>query len=58
MEAFDSNATALFALTTGLATAMIWLAARMRALELRDTHRRCPACGVVSRRGRPCSCGR
>jgi hypothetical protein len=56
MDVFDSDLVALFALTSGLGAAMIWLGARVNALELRDTRRRCPACGLLAPPGRRCRC--
>ena len=56
MHAFDSNLVGVLVLTSGLGVAMTWLGERLRALELRETRRRCPACGLVVSRGRDCRC--
>jgi hypothetical protein len=54
MEAFDAQSLAAVALTSGLGFAMVWLATRMNVLEQRSAAR-CPACGVLRRRG-SCRC--
>jgi hypothetical protein len=43
------------AITAGLLFSMVWLAARMNAIELRRPQR-CPACGRLRQRG-ACGCG-
>jgi hypothetical protein len=55
-ETFDTHLLGLLALSGGLSAAMVWLAARMNLLEQREKIR-CPACGVIRRRG-VCSCAR
>ena len=56
METLDPQTLSLAAVVTGLGGAMIWLAARLNMLEQRQESR-CPACGVIRRRG-SCSCCR
>ena len=56
METLDPQTLSLAAVVTGLGGAMIWLAARLNMLEQRQEGR-CPACGVIRRRG-SCSCWR
>jgi hypothetical protein len=56
-EGFDTQLLGLFALIGGLSAAMVWLAARMNLLEQREKTTRCPACGVIRRRG-VCGCVR
>ena len=54
MENFDPNILGPLALGSGLGTLLVRLAQRYRLLERRDEPR-CPACGVIRRRG-SCSC--
>jgi hypothetical protein len=56
MESFDPQILGLTALSSGLAAAMVWLAARMNMLERRQV-RRCPACGRLRRHGACGCCG-
>ena len=56
VETLDPQILSLVAVVTGLGGAMIWLAARLNMLEQRQEGR-CPACGVIRRRG-SCSCCR
>jgi hypothetical protein len=56
-EAIDTHLLGVVALSGGLCAAMVWLAARMNLLEQRQQGNRCPACGVIRRRG-VCSCAR
>ena len=54
MEPFDPNSLGLAGLIGGLGAAMVWLATRLKMFEQRQ-ERRCPACGIIRRRG-ACSC--
>jgi hypothetical protein len=54
VEPFDTNVLGLAGLIGGLGAAMVWLATRLKVLEQRP-ERRCPACGIIRRRG-ACSC--
>jgi hypothetical protein len=54
VEPFDINSLGLAGLIGGLGAAMIWLAKRLSVLEQRQ-ERRCPACGIIRRRG-ACRC--
>jgi hypothetical protein len=54
VESFDSNVLGVIALSSGLSLAMVWLATRFNLLEQRQLPR-CPACGVIRRRG-ACNC--
>jgi hypothetical protein len=54
VESFDQNVLGVIALSSGLSVAMVWLAARFNLLE-RRRETRCPACGVIRRRG-ACNC--
>ena len=54
MENLDPNILGPLVLGSGLGTLLVWLGQRYRVLEQRD-ERRCPACGVIRRRG-SCSC--
>jgi hypothetical protein len=54
MDAFALDLIAVFALSSGLSAAMIWLGVQIRALDIRETRRRCPACGPVVQRARDC----
>ena len=56
VETLDTQIVSLAAVVSGLGGAMIWLAARLNMLEQRQEGR-CPACGVIRRRG-SCSCCR
>ena len=56
VETLDTEILSLVAIVSGLGGAMIWLAARLNMLEHRQEGR-CPACGVIRRRG-ACSCVR
>jgi hypothetical protein len=56
MEAFDPHTLATIALGGGLGTLLALLAERYNLLEQRRPAR-CPACGVLRRRG-ACSCSR
>ena len=56
VETLDTQIVSLAAVISGLGGAMIWLAARLNMLEQRQEGR-CPACGVIRRRG-SCSCCR
>jgi hypothetical protein len=56
VETFDTQVLGLAALTGGLGAAMVWLATRLNMLEQRP-QARCPACGLIRRRG-GCGCGR
>ncbi len=56
VETVDTQILSLVAVVGGLGGAMIWLAARLNMLEQRQEGR-CPACGVIRRRG-SCSCCR
>lgn len=56
VESFDTQILGLVALSGGLSVAMVWLATRLNMLEHRQEGR-CPACGVIRRRG-ACSCVR
>jgi hypothetical protein len=53
-EAFDTHLLGVIAISGGLSAAMVWLATRLSMLEQRQSIR-CPACGVIRRRG-ACSC--
>jgi hypothetical protein len=55
-EAFDTQLLGVIAVSGGLCAAMVWLATRLNMLEQRQSIR-CPACGVIRRRG-ICSCAR
>jgi hypothetical protein len=54
-EALDTHLLGVIAVSGGLSAAMVWLATRLNMLEQRQAGR-CPACGVIRRRG-VCSCG-
>jgi hypothetical protein len=54
MENLDPNILGPLVLVSGLGTMLVWIAQRYRMLEQRD-ERKCPACGVIRRRG-SCSC--
>jgi hypothetical protein len=54
VESFDSNVLGVIALSSGLSLAMVLLATRFNLLEHRRVPR-CPACGVIRRRG-VCNC--
>ncbi len=54
MENLDPNILSPLVLGSGLGTLLVWLAQRYRMLEQR-VEPRCPACGVIRRRG-SCSC--
>ena len=54
VESFNPNILGLAVLSSGLGMAMIWLAKRFSMLEQRR-ELRCPACGVIRRRG-SCNC--
>jgi hypothetical protein len=56
VESIDTQTLGLVALTAGLSGAMVWLATRLNMLEQRHEGR-CPACGVIRRRG-ACRCAR
>ena len=56
METLDPNVAGTLALTSGVAFAMVWVGARMRMLELRSGVRRCPSCGLLLKRRKPCRC--
>ncbi|HET9213254.1 MAG TPA: hypothetical protein VFN93_00750 [Gaiellaceae bacterium] len=56
MESLDPNVLGPLALGGGLSLLLVWLGERYRMLEHRHEGR-CPACGVVRRRG-ACSCTR
>jgi hypothetical protein len=56
VETLDTQVVSLVAVVSGLGGAMIWLATRLNMLEQRQEGR-CPACGVIRRRG-SCSCCR
>jgi hypothetical protein len=56
LETFDAHLLGVLTVSGGLAAAMVWLGARMNLLEQRQPLR-CPACGVIRRRGL-CSCSR
>jgi hypothetical protein len=56
VETFDTQILGLVALTGGLSGAMVWLATRVNMLEQRREGR-CPACGIIRRRG-ACGCVR
>ncbi len=56
VETLDTEILSLVAVVSGLGGAMIWLATRLNMLEQRQEGR-CPACGVIRRRG-ACSCCR
>ena len=57
MENLDPNILGPLVLGSGLGTLLVLLGQRYRVLEHRDERRRCPACGVIRRRG-SCSCVR
>jgi hypothetical protein len=54
VENLEANIIGVLALSSGLGVAMVWLATRFNMLEQRQASR-CPACGVIRRRG-SCSC--
>lgn len=54
MESLDPQTLGALALGSGLGTILVLLAQRYNMLEQRQ-ERRCPACGVIRRRG-ACSC--
>ena len=54
MENVDPNILGPLVLGSGLGALLAWLGQRYRMLEQRD-ERRCPACGIIRRRG-SCSC--
>ena len=56
VETFDTQILGVVAVSAGLSAAMVWLATRLNMLEQRQEGR-CPACGVIRRRG-ACSCVR
>jgi hypothetical protein len=56
METVDPNVLGPLALGSGLGMALVWLGQRYNVLESRKEGR-CPACGIVRRRGL-CSCRR
>jgi hypothetical protein len=56
METLDPTILGSFVLGGGLGTLLVRLAQRYQILEPRDEER-CPACGVIRRRG-ACSCSR
>jgi hypothetical protein len=56
VEFFDTNSFGLAGLIGGLGAAMVWLATKLKMLEQRQEYR-CPACGIIRRRG-ACSCTR
>jgi hypothetical protein len=55
MEFFDSQMAGMAVITTGVGAMMVWLAARMNAVEMEE-RRRCPACGVRPARRSRCGC--
>jgi hypothetical protein len=55
MEFFDSQLAGMAVITTGVGAMMVWLAARMNAVEMEE-RRRCPACGVRPARRSRCGC--
>jgi hypothetical protein len=55
-EAIDIHFLGVLAVSGGLCAAMVWLATRLNMLEQRQSIR-CPACGVIRRRG-VCNCAR
>jgi hypothetical protein len=54
VETLEANIIGVLAVSGGLGVAMVWLATRFSMLEQRQANR-CPACGVIRRRG-SCSC--
>jgi len=56
METFDPQTFGILTTCAGLSFAMVWLATKLNALDERDSAR-CPACGVIGRRG-SCNCPR
>lgn len=56
MEGLDANTLGALALGSGLGTVLVLLAQRYNMLEQRE-ERRCPACGLIRRRG-ACNCTR
>ena len=54
METLNSDILSVLALGSGLGTLLVWLGQRYNLLEQRDEGR-CPACGVIRRRG-SCNC--
>jgi hypothetical protein len=56
VEGLDPHTLGALALGSGLSTALVLLARRYNLLEQRREGR-CPACGVIRRRG-ACSCTR
>jgi hypothetical protein len=55
METFDPQTFGILTISAGLSFAMVWLARKLNALDERDSAARCPACGVIRRRG-SCNC--
>jgi hypothetical protein len=55
MDIVHTQILGVLSMITGLAFAMVWLAARMSMIELRRPAK-CPACGRL-RHGRSCGCG-
>jgi hypothetical protein len=56
METLDAQTLGMLTICGGLGLAMFWLATKLNTLDERDSAR-CPACGVIRRRG-ACNCVR
>jgi hypothetical protein len=54
METLDPQTLAILTTCAGLSFAMVWLATKLHVLDERKSGR-CPACGVIRRRG-SCNC--
>jgi hypothetical protein len=54
METLDPQTIGILATCAGLSFAMVWLATKLNVLDERG-EARCPACGVIRRRG-SCNC--
>jgi hypothetical protein len=50
METLDPQSLGTLTTCAGLSFAMVWLATKLNVLDERDPAR-CPACGVIRRRG-------